>query len=353
MMTHSAIRSGRIRLVVVLLSMLLAIIGVTGCGGGSGLEGGGSPTAAAVRDPAERGPYGGGLTKMTFERTSKVDGTLRRLETWIWYPASSSDGATPATDAAPAANGGPFPIVVFSHGSGGQPSFYKYITEHLASWGFVVVAPPHPGDTSADCFPCTGASIIASARERPADITFVLDQITALKDDPSQPLGKIIDPSRTALAGHSFGGWTAIFAGAGGPFDTIVSMATGQPETLLARAGNIRVPTLLLGGGKDELIAAASMAKLYAALPADIAKTYVSFPEGHHLTFSDRCLGCSAALPEERGHELVNRFTTAFLETHVAGDARYSHYLTEDVAPDALIVHDAAATETSTGMHGP
>lgn len=346
MTTRASVFAKRFPPIALLLPvMLIAGFAATACTSSSAIQTNGSPTPAAVRDPAEAGPYAVGLTKMTFERTSNIDGNARTLETWIWYPAATGAGsATSTTAAAPATDGGPFPIVVFSHGSGGQPNFYKYVTEHLASWGFVVVAPPHPGNTSADCSPCTGATLTTSARERPADITFVLDQIVALKDDPSQSLGAIIDPSRTALAGHSFGGWTSIFAGAGGPFDAIVSMATGSPDLLLARAKTVRVPTLLLGGNKDELIAPASMAKLFGALPADIAKTYVSFPEGRHLTFSDRCLGCTAALTEARGHELVNRYTTAFLETYVAGDARYAHYLIEDVAPDALIVHDAAAT---------
>ncbi len=345
MSARATVSAKRLRLIALVLTlMLFGGLAATACSGGSNTQATGSPTPAGVRDPAEPGPYAVGLTKMTFERTSNIDGKARTLETWIWYPAAATgDSAAPVTDAAPATDGGPFPIVVFSHGSGGQPNFYKYVTEHLASWGFVVVAPPHPGNTSADCSPCTGATLTTSARERPTDVAFVLDQVVALKDDPSQPLGTIIDPSRTALAGHSFGGWTSIFAGAGGSFDAIVSMATGLPELLLARAKTVRVPTLLLGGSKDELIAPASMAKLYAAMPADIAKTYVSFPEGRHLTFSDRCLGCTAALTEARGHELVNRYTTAFLETYVAGDARYAHYLTEDVAPDALIVHDAAA----------
>ena len=346
MNAHVLIRAKRIGLMSLMLpALLIAGMAATACTGSSAKPSSGSPKPSAVRDPAERGPYAVGLIKTTFERTSRIDDAPRKLETWIWYPtAAAVDNTTPAADAAPATDGGPFPIVVFSHGSGGQPNFYKYVTEHLASWGFVVVAPPHPGNTSADCFPCAGASITTSARERPTDVTFVLDQIVALKDDPAQPLGAIIDPSRTALAGHSFGGWTAIFAGAGGPFDAIVSMATGLPELLLARAATVRVPTLLLGSAKDELIAPASMAKLYAALPSDISKTYVSFPEGHHLTFSDRCFGCAPALPEQHGHDLVNRYTIAFLETYVVGDARYAHYLTEDVAPDALIVHDAAAT---------
>lgn len=319
----------------------LAAILLVACGGGSASK---MPSPAPLRDPDARGPYSVGLTKMTFERSSTADGTPRKLETWIWYPASSSaSDSTPATDAPPATGGGPFPIVIFSHGNGGQPQFHKYFTEHLASWGFIVAAPPHPGDTSADCSPCPVSAIVASARERPADVTLVLDKLIALKDDPAQPLGKIIDPTRTALAGHSFGGWTSIFAAPDGRFNAVISMAPGAPEILLGRAAKVTVPTLILGGDKDEVVKAASVRKLFAAIPSTTAKMYVSFPEGHHLTFIDRCLGCTAALTEERGHELVNRYTTAFLETYVMKDDRYAHYLTEDVAPDAAIIHDAPA----------
>ncbi len=325
------------------LACLLAIaaIALVACGGGAA-----KTPATTLRDPAERGPYGVGLAKMTFERPSTIDGSPRKLETWIWYPAAgAATDATPSADAVPASKGGPFPIVVFSHGSGGQPNFYKYFTEHLASWGFVVVAPPHPGNTSADCFPCNTTSIIPSARERPTDITFVLDQVVALKDDTSQPLGTILDPTRTALTGHSFGGWTSIFAATGGRFNAVISMAPGQPTSLLARAADVRVPTLILGGAKDELIAPDAVRKLYGALPADTVKIYVSLPEGRHLTFSDRCFGCTEALPAQRGHDLVNRYATAFLETYVTKDDRYAHYLAEDVAPDAVIVHDAPAAQ--------
>ncbi len=318
-----------------------ATIVLAACGGGSASK---TPLPAPPRDPAARGPYSVGLTKMTFERPSNADGTPRKLETWIWYPADGVAGdAAPATDALPATNGGPFPIVIFSHGNGGQPQFQKYFTEHLASWGFIVAAPPHPGDTSADCSPCGASALVPSARERPADVTLVLDKLIALKDDPAQPLGKIVDPTRATLAGHSFGGWTSIFTAPQGRFSAIISMAPGAPAILLGAAAKITVPTIVLGGVKDEIVPALGVRKLFDAIPATTAKTYVSFPEGHHLTFIDKCLGCTAALTEERGHELVNRYTTAFLETYVMKDDRYAHYLTEEVAPDAVIIHDAAA----------
>jgi pimeloyl-ACP methyl ester carboxylesterase len=106
---------------------------------------------------------------------------------------------------------------------------------------------------------------------------------------------------------------------------------------LLARVSNLDVPVLLMGGGKDELVAPDSVRRLFDAIPASDSKTYVFLPFGHHLTFIDHCLGCTDALPEARGHELTNRFVTAFLETYVVGDARYREYLS-DVPPDASVV---------------
>ena len=43
----------------------------------------------------------------------------RRLDTWIWYPAEG-DAAAPVPDA-PARADGPWPLVVYSHGTYGRP----------------------------------------------------------------------------------------------------------------------------------------------------------------------------------------------------------------------------------------
>jgi len=291
-----------------------------------------------VHDPAATGPYAVGVTTVTLERPSTADGTVRTLETVIWYPREGgSAGSDPVTDAPPATPGGPFPIVVYSHGSGGKPLYQTFLTEHLASHGFVVAAPPHPGNTSDDCFPCGPESILASARERPADVTFVLDQVIAMGADPNSPLGAIVDPERTAIVGHSFGGWTAIYVAADGRFDAAVSQAPGQPDILVGRAPKVAVPVMIIGAGKDELVPADGVQRLYDALTGAAAKQYVSLPEGHHLSFVDRCLGCTDALTEQRAWELINRYTTAWLYVQVKGDGRYDAYL-GSVEPDALVV---------------
>ena len=175
-------------------AVLVGVLALVACGGSSAARS--APTGAAPRDPSAAGPYAIGLTRMTFGRPANADGTARALDTWIWYPAAGSPDGDAVTDAAPSQEAGPFPIVIFSHGSGGQPQFYSFFAKHLASWGFVVAAPSHPGNTSADCVLCDSRNIIASARERPDDVTFTLDRMLALRDDASQPLGAIIDPER-------------------------------------------------------------------------------------------------------------------------------------------------------------
>lgn len=331
MRNHTA----RIRVLAIIAAVAVAALAVA-CGSGSNAAT--TPTTIPMSDPAAPGPYAVGLTRFTFERTANADGSPRPLDTWIWYPAPGG-ASTPVTDdAAPLTARGPFPVVIFSHGSGGQPQFQRFLTEHLASWGFVVAATPHPGNTSANCILCDIQNVIASARERPDDVTAVLDQLIALRDDPSQPLSTIIDPDRAAIAGHSFGGWTSLFVAPGGRFDAAIALAPGQPETLLQRVAGIRVPVMIISGGKDAIVSPASVEKLWRALPNDIDKTYVSFPEAGHLTFIDRCFGCTDALPEARGHALTNGYVTAFLMTHLYGDTRYDAYITQPQPPDAVLV---------------
>ena len=135
-----------------------------------------SATATATAlDPAAPGPYPVGVTELTFERASTTTGEPRVLKTLIWYPAAASATEDPALkgarDAPLASNDLPLPMILFSHGSGGMPWQSTYFTAHLASYGFVVVAPPHPGNTITDCFPCTDSSALTDSYvNRPADI---------------------------------------------------------------------------------------------------------------------------------------------------------------------------------------
>ena len=61
-----------------------------------------------------------------------------------YYPSPEAISATPdalATD-------GPFPLVLYSHGSGGLRYIHSSYTETIASHGYVVVAPDHTGNTA-------------------------------------------------------------------------------------------------------------------------------------------------------------------------------------------------------------
>ena len=129
----------------------------------------------------------------------------------IWYPAQAGgrsvtvggNGVFYGTSAGRDAphRQGQFPMVLISHGAGGNAGQFGWIAAALADAGFVVVLPNHPGTTSAN------ASAHAAVRvwERPADITAVIDHIVAQSQDYPY-----IDTNRIAALGFSAGGYTAM-----------------------------------------------------------------------------------------------------------------------------------------------
>lgn len=104
-------------------------------------------------DPTQRGPYAVGHASV--EIPSPVGGKVAVL---LWYPAEAVGGDTGAAyayrygnagcvlfGAAALDDGEPHPVIVFAHGAGAIPDQSTFITEHLASHGFVVAAPRIPG----------------------------------------------------------------------------------------------------------------------------------------------------------------------------------------------------------------
>ena len=74
------------------------------------------------------------------------------IEKTVYAIPGASYTSTVAYDAPPVAPGGPFPLIVYSHGSSGQRFISAYLTEALAARGYVVVAVDHTGDTAVDQF---------------------------------------------------------------------------------------------------------------------------------------------------------------------------------------------------------
>ena len=135
----------------------------------------------------------------------------RDIDFHIWYPANpggktvtiGGNGVfhgTPAGRGAPH-RGGAFPAIIMSHGAGGNAGQFGWIASKLAEAGFVVLLPNHPGTTTGN------ASAEAAVRvwERPADVSAVLDEITA--NAGNYPF---IDSNRIATLGFSAGGYTAM-----------------------------------------------------------------------------------------------------------------------------------------------
>jgi predicted dienelactone hydrolase len=161
----------------------------------------------------------------------------RPLTVEIWYPATISsdqqehtvyemslpgrgtgEAAAPQTvlidgkalrDASPAK--GKFPLVVVSHGYPGSRYFLTYLTENLASKGYVVAAIDHTDSVfgAEKAFPST-------LLNRSSDQLFTIGAVEEMSRRSDNFLKGIVDDSNVAIIGYSMGGYGALAsAGAG------------------------------------------------------------------------------------------------------------------------------------------
>ena len=117
----------------------------------------------------------------------------------------------------PAEGAGPLPVIIFSHGLGGNRDGYEYLGRHWAGCGYVSVHLQHLGSDDAVW---RGADGMAGLRKsvadplnainRVSDVRFGIDQVLALNDNPASPLHGRVDPARIGMSGHSFGAWTTL-----------------------------------------------------------------------------------------------------------------------------------------------
>lgn len=143
-------------------------------------------------------------------RATPADGPVpghpgRTLRVEIFYPASGVPGSPLSEYGAPA-HGGPFPLIVFSHGFGSSAAAYQALLVRWAAAGFVVAAPTFPLTSVTT----PGGADLADYVNQPGDVSFVISQMLAASKSGQGPLAGSIDPSEIAAAGHSLGGVTTL-----------------------------------------------------------------------------------------------------------------------------------------------
>lgn len=106
------------------------------------------------------------------------------------------------------------PVILFTHGLGSVRTELKYLAEHLASHGYIIVAIEHPGSNMTSVQrTIAGKTRLMQPQEfidRPQDISFVLDQLTTLNQSNNSPLKGKLGTDNTLVVGYSFGGATAL-----------------------------------------------------------------------------------------------------------------------------------------------
>ena len=165
-------------------------------------------------DYAAPGPFAVGKLDVTFEDTSRpivatethAAAPSRKLVTTIYYPAAPTRALFGGD---PVAAGGPFPLIMYSHGYSSTRGEATHVGERAASHGYFVVSPDFP---LSNLLANNGAPEGSDAHNQAGDITYLIDQMVALSRDPEHLFANAIDDSRIGATGVSMGGFTTLLA---------------------------------------------------------------------------------------------------------------------------------------------
>ena len=368
-------------LVVIVGSLLLAA-----CGGSSS-----SKAATPAPMPARSGTYAVGHDTISIPDPA----TGKTISADLWYPAADGATGTPtrysllptayfdskvAIEKAPINKEGSFPFVVYSHGSGGQSFVASFLTEDIASHGYVVLSANHAGNTAADQL--LGSSVSEDQNDflRPnvveAEINWALAQSSGSAS--AYPVLKgAIDEKRIGLVGHSYGGYTALAtvgghtgpAGTTKPDPRIKAVVGHAPYTRRlsdSELAGIKIPVMLMVGTKDITTTLAKDSQRPFDLITGPPVVLVVMTDAAHQSFTDVCMyldeipklpaapaavaaaiqvqateGCGEGfMPYARDMELSTGLTVAFLNEFVAGAPNASWFSGKTAtisAPDITI----------------
>lgn len=313
-------------------AVAVALVAVlAACGGGSDDDGGSSAeTSTTTTGPASEEGTSSSTAPETPLEVGEVTETL--VDASRPTPAGETRPAEPdrtiVTRIVHPTEGGPYPLIVLSHGFTGHPDEYEETIPMWAAEGFVVAAP---------AFPLTNREApdvqenVGDVVNQPGDVSFVIDEVLAAGADPDSPLHGRVDPESIGVVGHSLGGattWAVSFDSVRGDerIDSTVIFAGltfPMPDSELELDSGL--PLLVMHGDEDDVPPGSSLA---AYAEATSPKWFVTLHGATHVpAFTDD------PSPHD---ELVTRTVLDFWRGTLAGDAEALERVTADATDPEL-----------------
>lgn len=261
--------------------------------------------------PENPGPHQPGWTQQTLLRNG------RTLNCRIYYPAFV-DGSEAPIDTLH----GLYPVVGFGHGFAMQTSYYVSHFRHLATHGFVVIAPQ---------FPDVQHSQLAD------DLLFCVDYIRQQGNEPSSRFHRLIDTSSIGLSGHSMGGGACLLAAARDSRIRVVApLAPAETSpSAIAVMSQISGTVYLIAGGSDGITPpATNQIPMYnnahpvKALCIILQANHTRFMDVSTFDFTDP----NGTLTRPQQLLIARRYLTSALSFGLRGDSSFYIYAFGDSA---------------------
>ncbi len=351
---------------------------------------------------AARGSYSIGVQTVSWVNPGQIDvlRSKRGVDTFynrkivaeVWYPAAlrpnqkeeiqydelmgtSNDPKRPlipfkfagraCRDADPSLEGGKFPLIIVSHGYVGSRYLMTYLTENLASKGYVVVALDHTESTFRDAggFPST-------LLNRSKDVIFALNEITKIAKSGKNIFSQIVDTDNVGLVGYSMGGYGVlnvagaayaepainVFKSLTGGSTAIAERTLSNPEYLKtvdqrikavvafapwgmergvwddASLKNLKVPTFFVSGSHDDISGYEKGVKAIYDKAINAERYLLTYLNARHnvapnppppeslqkgLPFDEYYRYAEPSWDENRLNNINQHFVTAFLGIHL------------------------------------
>lgn len=397
------------------LLLYLAFAIVTSCDAQDAAQPIFSIPPADAPELARRGPYPVGVRTLDVVNPGQVDilhfdakaGKAplydRPLRLEIWYPATIPQGGEERTvyessmpkpeelpagvpktfriagkalrDALPL-RGSRFPLVIVSHGYPGSRTFLTYLTENLASKGYVVAAIDHTDSVFGEIRPFTSTLL-----NRWNDQIFTLDELGRLSRQDGHFLNGLLDASKAAIVGYSMGGYGALASSGASYSDKSMAMkfvpggyfaglTQGNPASAARHRDNlkavvaiapwgaqppynawdeqglagIQIPSLFIAGDLDDVADYQKGIQRAFAGASNSERCMLTFENARHNVggnpappeamgyFSTREFFDEPAWRKDRINAINQHFVTAFLDLNLKGDESRRSYLR--VAPE-------------------